>query len=56
MKNWKTTLAGALAGGVVAIAPLVQSGHIDVLQTVVGFLIAFLGFFAKDHDVTGTGA
>ncbi|MDA8156877.1 MAG: hypothetical protein M0Z52_10575 [Actinomycetota bacterium] len=56
MKNWKTTLIGAITGGIVAIAPVLQSGHIVLARAVTGFLIAALGYLAKDHDVSGTGA
>lgn len=54
MKNWKTTLVGILLGGGVSIDALIQQGLTDGWhQALIGFAIAILGYFAKDHDVTG---
>lgn len=53
MKNYKTTIVGALLAAVVAIQPLLSTGEIDYKQLVMAALIAALGYFAKDHDVTG---
>lgn len=56
MKNWKTSLIGlAFAVGNAVATHLFQApdGKIDrgALFSSVGLLV--LGFFAKDHDVTG---
>lgn len=50
MKNWKTTLAGALGG-----LPQIITGIINKDWAAVGSGIALLivGLWAKDHDVTG---
>lgn len=53
MKNWKTSLLGALLAIVVAVQPLISTGTIDWKAVVIAALIAGLGFVAKDHDVTG---
>lgn len=54
MKNWKTTLVGALAGGLVAVQPLLESGTLDWKAVVTGFLVAALGYLAKDFNISGT--
>lgn len=54
MKNWKTTLAGAIAGGLIAVQPLLATGTVDWKAVGVGFVVAIFGYFAKDAGVTGT--
>lgn len=53
MKNWKTTLVGAVAGGLVAIQPLLTTGSIDGKALLTGFALAFFGLVAKDFNVSG---
>lgn len=53
MKNWKTTVIGAIAGGLLAIQPLFATGEIDWPQVAAGFAIAVFGFLAKDFNKTG---
>ena len=53
MKNWKTTLIGAIMAVVVAVYPIVETGNIDWKSVGMAALIAALGFFAKDFDKTG---
>ena len=55
MKNWKTTLVGAIAGGLTAIAPLLEGSDVSVSSILSGFAIAVLGYLAKDFGVTGKG-
>lgn len=55
--NWKTTLIGTIAGivGAVvgAVVPLLQGGVVDWKMVGGAALIAALGYFAKDKNVTG---
>lgn len=54
MKNWRTTLTGAItAAGIVALN-LVQNGTIDAKTIGIAAGIAALGFIAKDAGVSGT--
>lgn len=53
MKNWKTTLFGALAAVVIAIQPIIATGTIDWKAVGLAALVAALGYFAKDSNVTG---
>ena len=53
MKSWKTTVVGAVLAIVVAVQPLLQTGQIDWKAVGLGGLIALLGYFAKDSNVTG---
>lgn len=57
MKNWKTTLAGTLAGLPLFLGGVgVHFGHlgaVSVDQAIGGLGALLLGFFAKDHNVTG---
>lgn len=53
MKNWKTTLAGALGGSIIAIQPLLSTGEVDIKALITGFVVAFIGFVSKDFNVTG---
>ena len=59
MKNWRTSLLGAIVGGLTAIQPLLTTGTFnwshDYVNVILGFAIAALGFLAKDSAVTGTG-
>jgi hypothetical protein len=53
MKNWKTTLFGVLAAISIAVLPILQSGVIDWKAIMIAISVGLLGYFAKDHDVTG---
>jgi len=53
MKNWKTTVVGALIGGLVAIQPMLAGDAIDIVQLIIGFSIAAFGAVSKDFDKTG---
>jgi hypothetical protein len=53
MKNWKTTLFGALLAIAVALQPLLTTGSLDWKAIVIAALIAAIGYFAKDAGVTG---
>ncbi len=57
MKNWKTTLFGVLAGLPMLLGGIgVHFGHLGVVsvdQAIGGVGALLLGFFAKDHNVTG---
>jgi hypothetical protein len=54
MKNWKTTLFGAILGGLIAIQPVITTGEINWYQAGIGFLVGAMGYLAKDAGVTGT--
>ncbi|MCL4490471.1 MAG: hypothetical protein M1510_00995 [Nitrospirae bacterium] len=57
MKNWKTTLVGAATAIVYGIIAYVQNGgSVSVRDLFLCAGTALLGFFAKDHSVSGTGA
>lgn len=51
MKNWKTTILGALAAIIIAIQPLIETGEINWKSVVIAAAIAALGYFAKDKEV-----
>lgn len=53
MKNWKTTVLGAIIGGLVAVQPLLEVGTVDIKQLVLGFAIAAFGVIAKDFNISG---
>ena len=54
MKNWKTNLAGVLAG-LAALETAVQNGASigNPMTWILPVAIAIIGFVAKDHNVTG---
>lgn len=53
MKNWITSLVGALGGSLIAIQPVLESGKADSKQVLIGFVVALLGFLSKDFNKTG---
>lgn len=54
MKNWKTTLLGVLTAAAAGVAGSNIDPTITKVATVLtGILSGMIGFFAKDHDVTG---
>ncbi len=54
MKDWKTTIAGAVLAAVVAVQPIVESGNIDWKDLAFAALIAAFGYLAGDKQTTGT--
>lgn len=54
MKNWKTTLFGALGAALTVAVPLMQTGGVSLKDVAVAAAIAFIGYFAKDAGVSGT--
>jgi hypothetical protein len=55
MKNWKTTLIGLALAGLSAIATFQNNGGDlkDWKLYLIPAVIAMLGYFTKDYDVTG---
>jgi len=55
MKNWKTTLIGIVAGlvGVSASTFMSPDGKVNIWGVVQAILLAAIGYYAKDKDVTG---
>ena len=54
MKNWKTTMFGALAAVAQIAIPAYQTGTLDGKSLIPALFMGLLGFFAKDAGVTGT--
>lgn len=54
--NWKTTVIGVVGAIIYAVLPLVQGGQIVIKDIVIAAVVAAIGYFSKDKDVTGTGA
>ena len=53
MTNWKTSLAGALSAAIYAALTVAQQGSISPRDIIIAAGVAFVGFFAKDFNVTG---
>lgn len=54
MKNWKTTIVGALTGGGISIDAIVQQGLTQGWkQALIGLAVIILGIVSKDAGVTG---
>lgn len=53
MKNWKTTLAGMVGAATTVLLPLVAGGTVGSKELVSAAVLAALGWFAKDSNVTG---
>jgi hypothetical protein len=57
MKNWKTTLAGAIPGLIIFFYSLLESlkagQAFDFRDMLLGLGLTMLGFLAKDLNVTG---
>jgi hypothetical protein len=51
MKNWKTTLCGIIAGGLLSVQAIQSHKPMDLMFA---FAIGALGILAKDCDKTGT--
>ena len=55
MKNYKTTVIGFVLAILTAIQPLTEDEFVferDMLRYSISILIAALGYFSKDHDIT----
>ncbi len=48
MKNWKTTLIGALSAVATIVVPLIQAGGVSPINLVLAGGLALLGYFAQD--------
>lgn len=55
MKNWKTTLAGALGAAVTLLIAQLSTGTITLKDAAIAAVLTFIGAFAKDFDTTGIG-
>lgn len=55
MKNWKTTLAGAIGAAALALQSLFATGTVDLKTGITAAIVAAFGFLAKDFNVTGAG-
>lgn len=53
MKNWKTTLVGALLAAALITLNLIQTGTVTLQNALIAGAIALLGSVAKDFNVTG---
>lgn len=55
MKNWRTTVVGALLAVLTIIQPLIEDGTVTPIRIAIAGAIALLGYLMKDFSVTGTG-
>lgn len=55
MKNWKTTLAGAVGAALTLLIAQLSTGTISLKDAGIAAALAFVGFLAKDFDTTGIG-
>lgn len=53
MKNWKTTLIGAVGASLTIVYGLISQGGVSTEQIILAGAMAFLGFFSKDYNVSG---
>jgi hypothetical protein len=53
MKNWKTTAMGILGGCLTWLVAYLQTGRLEPKEIATGVVIAGIGVFAKDLNVTG---
>jgi hypothetical protein len=54
MKNWKTTVLGAIAAAFIAIHPLISTGEVDWKAVGIAAVVALFGYLTKDAGVSGT--
>lgn len=54
MRNWKTTIIGAIGAVFTVVWPYFQTGNVDIKDAVSAGVLALLGYLAKDAGVTGT--
>jgi uncharacterized membrane protein YeaQ/YmgE (transglycosylase-associated protein family) len=55
MGNIKTTAIGIIGAIANSAYPLITKGNVPPETIIVSVIIALLGFFAKDYNVSGTG-
>jgi len=55
MKNWKTTIAGLLTAVALPTLDMIANGTTNTKTIGLSIGIAFIGWFAKDAGVSGTG-
>jgi len=53
MKNWRTTLVGAIGAVFIAVQPIIETGLIDWKAVGIAALVALFSYLAKDAGVTG---
>lgn len=53
MKNWRTTLIGAIGAGLVAGYGAFSAGGLTIDQIIIAGFMAFIGVFSKDFNVSG---
>jgi hypothetical protein len=53
MKNWKTTLVGAIIAVGTVVLNLYQTGTVDTKTLLIAGGFALIGFLTKDFDKTG---
>ena len=53
--SWLTTLVGCIGAVATAVLPLLKTGTVDANTLITSIVLALLGIFAKDYNVTGTG-
>jgi len=51
MRNWKTTLSGAISSALYAAITIAQQGTISARDIIIAAGVAFIGYFAKDFNV-----
>lgn len=54
MKNWRTTIIGAVIAALIVIQGAVSSGTIEWKSVLIAAAVAAFGYVAKDAGVTGT--
>ncbi len=50
LKEWRTTIVGAVGAGVIAILPILQTGEVSWRSIDTAFTFAALGYFSKDKS------
>ena len=48
MKDWKTTIVGAILAATVAIQPIIETGVVDWKNIAIAAIIALLSYLMKD--------
>jgi hypothetical protein len=54
--SWKTSILGIIFGLAQALLPLLKAGQYDPTVLIPAAGLALMGLYAKDWNVTGTGA
>lgn len=55
MKNWKTTLFGAISAAAIAAQSVYATGGVDLKTALTAIAVAVFGYLVKDAGVSGTG-